>query len=1163
MKHIGNWLNKGIFSKIRRHRYGRSFAFLMSTLCVVSLSSSSLADNRYRVQTFEENGHLIDKIIVPGRPPTIKALSVAVPKAQLASGINVLSQVPAFTWCYGCSATSAAMMMGYYDNNGYSNMYSGASNGGVCPLNNETYWGNTTWPSVTCGECPLAATHKGIDGRTIRGHVDDYWIDYSESVITDPYITDGVTEHTQGDCTADYMGTNQSKYDNSDGSTTFYNNTDGSPLSNYTGCEPDGRDGCHGMRLFVESRGYTVTNNFSQYIYGYNGNTKGFTFSNFKTEIDAGRPVMIQVEGHSMLGYGYNNTGNTIYIHDTWDNSDHSMTWGGTYSDMKHYGVTVIQIKSAKTAVPSAPAQVSASDGTYTDKVLLTWTASTGATSYKVYRSASNSSASASLLASVSAFAYSDTTAEAGTTYYYWVKASNAGGDSGFSSGDSGRRAVAVTVTFDAQGGSVSPASQTFAVGSTYGALPTPTRATYSFAGWWTGANGSGIRVTASSAVNATFVTLYANWTRLFTVTFDAQGGTAPSPSSKTVTYGSTYGTLASTAHKGCTFAGWWTGAGGSGTRVTENTTVATAANHTLYAKWTANPYTVTFDAQGGLVPSPSSKTVTYGSTYGTLASTTRTGYTFAGWYTNAAYTGVAVMDTTAVSIASDHVLYAKWTANMYTVTFDAQGGTASFQSKSVIYDETYGVMPETTEPAAGRVGYTFGGWWAGAEGSGVQVTASTTVATASDHILYAKWSRNPYIFDPDKDAELTTAGSYDGYFYCDNAFSTGTARVVRGTLSLTMTGVSGKFTAKAVLQKGSLSFRATAWAETNGYCYAQLAVKGSGETLDLYVRQNRIWGTLAGGTLSETLTLDGTRNRFADSKDTEAQTLLNGFTGYYTVALPPASTLSLGSADAAPEGVGYLAVTVGSRGSAKVAGVLADGTSVSMSSRLLFYGGDCGAWVCVPFFVPLYTRKGWSGGLLWISPDDRTVVTDRDLGWYLRWEKPGSGPDGFSELLDACGGYYNTLPSLSSYYLFDAKMDSVPYWYTGGISEWVTNALPDSIGVNVAGTHMTLDKGTQPTKVNGVYTYAETNASLATMVFTAKTGIFKGKFNVYYDYELNSHGWHKVVSVPYAGLLAPVRDSAFEVLPTGLGYCLVPDNAPAVKIYTIKRSFPVWLEDE
>jgi parallel beta-helix repeat protein len=254
-------------------------------------------------------------------------------------GINTLSNVPAFDWCYGCSATSAAMMFGHYDNHNYTNMYAGPTNSGVCPMSNSV-WGS--------GECPLSATHQGYDGLGQRGHADDYWSSYGS--IIDPYFGNWA-EHTYADCTADYMGTNQyHNWQNTDGSTRFYFWPDGSPLYDYSGCEPGKRDGCHGVKLFVESRGYSVVTNFNQYIYGYNGNTQGFTFSDFQSEIDAGRPVLIHIVGHTMLGYGYNTAGSIIYIHDTWDYSDHQMTWGGTYSGEQHIGVTVIQLDS-----PTAP----------------------------------------------------------------------------------------------------------------------------------------------------------------------------------------------------------------------------------------------------------------------------------------------------------------------------------------------------------------------------------------------------------------------------------------------------------------------------------------------------------------------------------------------------------------------------------------------------------------------------------------------------------------------------------------------------------------------------------------------------------------------------------------------------------------------------------------
>jgi PKD repeat protein len=306
--------------------------------------------NSYLVRTFPgPGGKAIDEVVFPVKPPAIKVKSVKVPEPNIQAGINSISTslVPAFDWSYGCSATSASMLFGYYDRSGYNNIYTGPTNGGICPLDNSV-WGHTTYASVTCGETPLSATHLGIDGRLTRGHVDDYWIDYGNNG-SDPYIVNGWQQHTS-DSVGDFMGTNQSAWNNSDGSTTFYFYTNGSA---YSGTGSPYRDGGYGMRLFAESKGYTVTSEFNQYIQGYRGNTVGFTFANYMAEIDAGRPVLIQVAGHTMLGFGYDITGNIVNLHDTWDYSDHQMTWGGSYSGMQHYGVTVLRFATAPT--PQAP----------------------------------------------------------------------------------------------------------------------------------------------------------------------------------------------------------------------------------------------------------------------------------------------------------------------------------------------------------------------------------------------------------------------------------------------------------------------------------------------------------------------------------------------------------------------------------------------------------------------------------------------------------------------------------------------------------------------------------------------------------------------------------------------------------------------------------------
>ena len=87
---------------------------------------------------------------------------------------------------------------------------------------------------------------------------------------------------------------------------------------------------------------------------------------------------------------------------------------------------------------PSAPTNVAASDGTYTNKVLIIWSSVTNATGYEVWWNTSSSTSSASKMASTTNTTYDDTSATAGMTYYYWIKATNAGGTSAFSSSDSG-----------------------------------------------------------------------------------------------------------------------------------------------------------------------------------------------------------------------------------------------------------------------------------------------------------------------------------------------------------------------------------------------------------------------------------------------------------------------------------------------------------------------------------------------------------------------------------------------------------------------------------------------------------------------------------------------------------------------------------------------------
>ncbi|MEI7980027.1 MAG: T9SS type A sorting domain-containing protein [Bacteroidota bacterium] len=298
-------------------------------------------------RTFRDaEGKEIQEIIVPGKPPEFR-----MPEAVPVRSAVVLPNVPAYDWSFGCSATSASMMAGYYDRTGFSNIYAGPANGGVAPMDNSV-WGTVIINGEVRSQCPLSATRNGVDGRTIKGHVDDFWVQVN-STSPDPYIGHW-TMHDYGECTGDYMGTNQSALGSIDGSTTFYYYTDGSPLVNYN-AGAGNRDGCFGMRQFFESRSYPVVTNYTQLIYGYNGNNLGFTFAQYMQEIDAGRPVLIQVSGHTMLGYGYDAASSLVYLRDTWDYLSHTMVWGSSYAGLQQWGVTAIQLQSATPAIAVTP----------------------------------------------------------------------------------------------------------------------------------------------------------------------------------------------------------------------------------------------------------------------------------------------------------------------------------------------------------------------------------------------------------------------------------------------------------------------------------------------------------------------------------------------------------------------------------------------------------------------------------------------------------------------------------------------------------------------------------------------------------------------------------------------------------------------------------------
>ena len=351
------------------------------------------------------------------------------------------------------------------------------------------------------------------------------------------------------------------------------------------------------------------------------------------------------------------------------------------------------------------------------------------------------------------------------------------------------------TVTLDMQNG----INGTGSITATYGSnMPTgsdivaPTRTGYTFVGYFSEQNGNGIKYYDENMTSTHIwdiahegeIKLYAHWTiNDYTLTYNVNGGNALSPDHKSVTYNTAYGELPTPTRTGYTFGGWYTQAIGGDAVSSE--TIMGAADVTIHAHWTANTYTVTLDKQNGS-GGDDSVTATYDSAMPSATAPTRTGYTFHGYFTEANGEGTKYYNA---DMSSAHIwdkanntttLYAHWTANSYTVTLDANGGTGGTTSVSATYDSA---MPSAEAPT--RAGYTFGGYYSEASGGGTQYYDADMSSTHNWDIntnpstLYAKWTVKQYTVNLDKQGG--TGGTSSVTVNYDSAMPSATASTKTG----------------------------------------------------------------------------------------------------------------------------------------------------------------------------------------------------------------------------------------------------------------------------------------------------------------------------------------------------------------------------------------------
>ena len=338
--------------------------------------------------------------------------------------------------------------------------------------------------------------------------------------------------------------------------------------------------------------------------------------------------------------------------------------------------------------------------------------------------------------------------------------------------------ATTYALTYDANGGAGNvpvDASSPYEAASTVAVLgnvgtPTPLSKTgHVFGGWNTEAGGTGTTYQAGNTFTmpASAVTLYAIWAPAYTFTYNANGGSGDVPVDANSPYGvgtsvtvlGNVGTPDPLTKTNYTFGGWNTLANGNGTTYQAGGTITMTANDVvLYAIWTADTYTVTYDANTGSGNEPIDASSPYEvgeiatvlGNVGTPDPLTKTNYTFGGWNTQADGYGTTYQAGGTITMtANDVVLYAIWTADTYTVTYDANGGSGNVPTDAnspYVVGGTVTVTGNVGSPALTKQYHTFGGWNTLANGSGTSYQSGNNFNMPDNNVtLYAIWTADTY----------------------------------------------------------------------------------------------------------------------------------------------------------------------------------------------------------------------------------------------------------------------------------------------------------------------------------------------------------------------------------------------------------------------------------
>jgi len=232
---------------------------------------------------------------------------------------------------------------------------------------------------------------------------------------------------------------------------------------------------------------------------------------------------------------------------------------------------------------------------------------------------------------------------------------------------------------------------------------------------------------------------LYAKWDpATYTITFNANGGT-PTPDPQSKHYGDKVDVPSGVTKAGYSLEGWYADEQLTPAKKWDFDNSTVDGDITLYAKWTEDTYTVTFDANGG-TPTPAPQSKHYGDRVDVPPVVTKAGFTLEGWYTDEQLTPTKKWDFVNNPVTESITLYAKWIA-LHTVTFHPNNGESDFTET---VEE--GKFANGPTPAPSKTGFTFGGWYTD-DGAWNDKWDLATRPVTADVDLYAKWKPKTYDF--------------------------------------------------------------------------------------------------------------------------------------------------------------------------------------------------------------------------------------------------------------------------------------------------------------------------------------------------------------------------------------------------------------------------------